>query len=73
LAAQLDPITDREERWAKEAELNAAQLIEFRYVESPGRHDWPFWRDASAQVADFHWHWFQKALAARAAAAAPKS
>lgn len=29
------------------------------YAESPGGHAWPYWRDASTAVIDFHWRTFQ--------------
>jgi len=32
----------------------------FQYGESPGKHAWPFWRDNSVGIADFHWRSFQK-------------
>ena len=44
-------------------------VLTFRYQESPGGHNWTYWRDASAAIADFHWRAFQEALAAREAAA----
>jgi S-formylglutathione hydrolase FrmB len=31
------------------------QGVACEYRESPGDHDWPFWRDASADLIDFHW------------------
>ncbi len=37
----------------------AGYSITFQYQESPGAHNWPFWRDASAGVADFHYRVFQ--------------
>jgi S-formylglutathione hydrolase FrmB len=43
--------------------------IVFQYKESPGEHKWPFWRDASAGAADFHWRVFEAADAAAARAA----
>ena len=30
------------------------------YLETAGRHDWPFWRDASSRVFDFHWEHFSQ-------------
>ncbi len=33
----------------------AAQGIAHEYVETGGAHDWPYWREASAGVVDFHW------------------
>jgi S-formylglutathione hydrolase FrmB len=29
--------------------------IAHEYHETPGAHDWPFWRDASPGIIDFHW------------------
>ena len=31
------------------------QGVACEYLESPGKHDWPYWRDASPKVIDFHW------------------
>ena len=39
----------------------AEYTLVFQYRESPGGHNWPFWRDASAAVADFHWRIFESA------------
>jgi len=36
------------------------------YLESPGGHHWPYWRDISAKVVEFHWN------AAHARAARPE-
>ena len=36
------------------------QGIACEYKESPGSHDWPFWRDASAGIVDFHWRVLQE-------------
>jgi S-formylglutathione hydrolase FrmB len=43
-----------------------------QYKESPGKHDWPFWRDAVAGVSDFHWRSFEDAAAKAATQPAPK-
>jgi S-formylglutathione hydrolase FrmB len=32
--------------------------IEFKAT--AGKHNWPFWRDASGGVIDFHWKHFNK-------------
>lgn len=29
--------------------------VVFEYEESPGGHNWPYWRDQSAHIVDFHW------------------
>jgi S-formylglutathione hydrolase FrmB len=29
------------------------------YLESPGKHNWPFWKAASSGVIDFHWKYFR--------------
>jgi len=29
--------------------------IPHEYLETPGAHDWPYWRDISSAVIDFHW------------------
>jgi S-formylglutathione hydrolase FrmB len=35
--------------------------LNFQYRESPGGHNWPFWRDASEAIAEFHWRHFHAA------------
>ena len=50
----------------KLAKDKKATLV-FQYKESPGKHDWKFWRDASVGVADFHWRSFQQAAKAEGA------
>jgi len=35
------------------------QGVACKSVEAPGKHDWPFWRDASAGIIDFHWRSLQ--------------
>ncbi|MEK7412114.1 MAG: alpha/beta hydrolase-fold protein [Planctomycetota bacterium] len=37
------------------ARFLAAMKIPARYLETEGKHNWPFWRDASAGIIDFHW------------------
>lgn len=59
LSPQVAEIEDRRERRRKLAELMDARGIDFRYVESPGGHNWSFWRDASEDVARFHWNVFR--------------
>ncbi len=46
---------------------DGAALLKFQYKESPGKHDWPYWRDASASIVDFHWRSFQTGGAAKVA------
>jgi S-formylglutathione hydrolase FrmB len=36
------------------------QGIACEYKESPGKHDWPYWKGVSADVIDFHWRSLQK-------------
>ena len=33
--------------------------LPFEYLEKPGTHSWPLWRDSIAAVIDFHWRTFQ--------------
>lgn len=33
--------------------------VPFEYHEGPGDHTWPYWRDTSAAVIDFHWKTLQ--------------
>ena len=35
-------------------EVDPGNTITFQYRESPGAHNWLFWRDASSAIADFH-------------------
>jgi S-formylglutathione hydrolase FrmB len=53
--------TDKEKRDKLTADLLAARRINFLSMESPGKHEWPFWRDASEIVIDFHWRSFRDA------------
>jgi S-formylglutathione hydrolase FrmB len=58
---KLKGITDRLERRRKSEQLKAEMMIDFTYVETPGGHDWPYWRGASDRIARFHWRHFQRA------------
>jgi S-formylglutathione hydrolase FrmB len=42
-------------------ELVAARRINYISMESPGQHNWTFWRNASEMVIDFHWRSFRDA------------
>ena len=35
------------------------QGVACQSVEAPGKHEWPFWRDASPAIIDFHWRSLQ--------------
>jgi S-formylglutathione hydrolase FrmB len=35
------------------------QGVACQHVETAGKHDWPFWRDASSGIVDFHWRSLQ--------------
>jgi len=61
LAPQVADEPDQRQQRRKLGDLERKHRIDFTYIESPGGHDWPFWRDASAGVIDFHWKSFQKA------------
>jgi len=61
LESQVAGIEDQRERRGKLSELMAEHGLNFMYKESPGGHNWEFWRDASEAVAEFHWKSFQKA------------
>ncbi|MEK7412115.1 MAG: alpha/beta hydrolase-fold protein [Planctomycetota bacterium] len=37
------------------ARFLAAMRVPSRYLETPGEHNWKFWRDASLGIIDFHW------------------
>jgi S-formylglutathione hydrolase FrmB len=55
--------TDKAKREKMTADLLAARKIDFHSIESPGIHNWIFWRDASENVIDFHWRSFRDAPA----------
>lgn len=61
MAPMLKDITDPAKLREKTEELGRKMLIDFEYTESPGGHNWPYWRDASRAVAEFHWRHFQAA------------
>ncbi|MEX1118679.1 MAG: alpha/beta hydrolase-fold protein [Terrimicrobiaceae bacterium] len=63
-ANELDAITDLGQKRARLAEIQKASLVDFEYRESPGGHDWPYWRDEFAVAAGFHWKHFQKKVRA---------
>ena len=66
--AAKDPSVASETDPAKKAkalgDLVAARRLNFLYMESPGAHNWPFWRDAGEGVIDFHWRTFRDAAKA---------
>lgn len=59
-AKELEAITDVTKKRARIAEIQKSFLVDFEYRESPGGHDWPYWRDHFAAAAEFHWKHFQK-------------
>ncbi|GAG05949.1 unnamed protein product, partial [marine sediment metagenome] len=63
LAPQVADEQDERQRSRKLDALMAEHRLDFLHVESPGAHNWAFWRDASEAVVDFHWRSFQKAAA----------
>jgi len=58
---QLKGITDNLERRNKFEKLKAEMIIDFAYLETPGGHDWPYWKGTSEEIARFHWKHFQPA------------
>jgi len=54
----LDAIKDAKERRAKMDAVKKELFVDFEYRESPGAHDWPYWRDHFADAARFHWKHF---------------
>lgn len=60
LAKQIPDDADARTRRGKMAELFAKEGIEFDHHESPGGHNWTFWKTASRGVVEFHWRSFQK-------------
>ncbi len=59
-AKELDAISDVGQKRSRIAEIQKASLVDFEYRESPGGHNWPYWRDEFAVAAAFHWKHFQK-------------
>lgn len=57
-APELEAITDAKERRTRKAAIQKSSLIDFEYRETPGAHDWPYWSQAIAAVAEFHWRHF---------------
>ena len=62
LEPQVAGIADQRERARKLDALVAENRLEFLYKESPGTHNWAFWRDASDEVVAFHWSHFKEAM-----------
>jgi len=58
---QLEGIADPLERRSKFEKLKAEMIINFAYLETPGGHDWPYWKGTSEDIARFHWKHFQAA------------
>lgn len=57
---ELAAIEDKAARRQRAAEIMAKRSIDFRYVETPGAHNWVYWRDTSPEIAEFHWQHFNK-------------
>ena len=34
------------------------KYIQCKYLETAGKHNWQFWKAASAGIVDFHWEYF---------------
>jgi S-formylglutathione hydrolase FrmB len=62
-AKEAASLPDKDKRDKLTADLLAARRINFLSMESPGKHEWSFWRDASEIVIDFHWRSFRDAAA----------
>lgn len=60
LEPRVSNVADESKRPRALDELMLQEGLRFTYVESPGAHNWPFWRDASLGVAEFHWRSFQR-------------
>ncbi len=45
---------------AKAAEIRERWMIDYEYRESPGAHDWAYWKGRSREVGEFCWKWFGK-------------
>jgi S-formylglutathione hydrolase FrmB len=63
--AAKDPSVASETDSAKKARaldiLMLSKRLDFQYIESPGAHNWIFWRGASENLVDFHWRSFRDA------------
>ncbi|MFZ4682733.1 MAG: alpha/beta hydrolase [Terrimicrobiaceae bacterium] len=62
-AAELDSLATPKERNARISEIRKSALIDYEYRETPGGHDWPYWRDTMPAAAEFHWNHFARPLA----------
>jgi len=62
-AAELDSLATPKERNARISEIRKSALIDYEYRETPGGHDWPYWRDTMPAAAEFHWNHFASPLA----------
>jgi S-formylglutathione hydrolase FrmB len=62
VAKEASAETDKDKRDKLTADLMAGRKINFVSMESPGAHNWPFWRDAAEGVIDFHWRSFRDAV-----------
>jgi S-formylglutathione hydrolase FrmB len=66
LDPQVSDVADPAEKRKALGRLVEKAQIDFRCVESPGGHDWAFWKRVSDEVVDFHWKAFQRAAASPA-------
>jgi len=62
---RLEPqVADEPDPRQRQRQLNrlmATRRIDFTYIESPGSHNWDFWRGVSADLIAYHWKHFQQA------------
>ncbi|NLF31722.1 MAG: hypothetical protein GX591_12640 [Planctomycetes bacterium] len=57
-------VADEPDPRQRERQLNRlleTRRIDFTYIESPGAHNWDFWRGVSADLIAWHWKHFQQA------------
>lgn len=62
-ASELDSLATPKERAARVLQIRKSALIDYEYRETPGDHDWPYWRDTMPAAAEFHWNHFARPLA----------
>lgn len=47
-----------EARRKRIAEIRSSESFQYEYRETPGAHDWPYWRGHVKEIAEFHWQHF---------------
>lgn len=60
LASELESIQDPQERERALRQRLGEKLISYIVEESPGKHDFAYWKNASERIGMFHWKYFQE-------------